>query len=167
MVSASDVRHRLASATDVVGSSSQQVAGSTPGTRVSVADGKVAAAQQVRQFLRVDFVVFDLSAVDRFEVQCMSQHELNLMFFAKIAQPVPIKGRLASDDQAVRLPCERFDRLEKCVSVSRMKIPVQSFFTAVIDDTDVHLIGVQVDSAVEWVLFLIQIHWFSLWLSKY
>ena len=77
------------------------------------------------------------------------------------------KGRLASDDQAVRLPCERFDRFEKCVSVSRMKIPVQSFFTAVIDDTDVHLIGVQVDSAVEWMLFLIQIHWFSLWLSKY
>ena len=67
----------------------------------------------------------------------------------------------------VGLPCERLDRLEKCVSVSRMKIPVQSFFTAVIDDTDVHLIGVQVDSAVEWMLFLIQIHWFSLWLSKY
>ena len=40
---------------------------------------------------------------------------------------------------------------------------VQVFFTVVVDDAGVHLVGVQIDSAVEWVLSLIKSHFGSPW----
>jgi hypothetical protein len=52
--------------------------------------------------------------------------------------------------------------LEEFIGLPRFEIAVQMFFTALVDHAGVHLVSVQIDSAVEWVLRLIQVHWFSL-----
>lgn len=41
--------------------------------------------------------------------------------------------------------------IEQFLGLASFEVAVQQFFTALIDDTGVHFVGVQVDSAVEWV----------------
>ena len=150
----------FSSPADEVGSSAEQVAGGSPGLRVSVGDSEVSTAEEVRQFFGINFIVFDFAAVDRFKVQRVAQDEGNSFSFAQVAQPVPVESRLAADDEAF---IERFDLFQKRVGISRVKVSMQSFLAILIDDTGIHLVCVQVDSAIELVLLLIKFHHVSPW----
>ena len=77
------------------------------------------------------------------------------LFFAGVAEPVPVKGRLASDDHVGAVGLELFEQFFR---LAGLEVAVQQFFAALVDNTSIHFIGVKVDSAVEWVLSLIKIH---------
>ena len=159
MVDDLNMGQRFGSSPDQVGSSSQQVAGGTKFLRVSESGGEVSSTQKVSKFFRVEFVVFDFAAVDGFEVKCVTKDEWDFPFATSVGQPVPVESRLTADDD---VSSERFDVVKEFVRLSGFEVSVELFFASLIDDTGVHLVGVQVDSAVEWVLSLIQIHRFSL-----
>ena len=52
--------------------------------------------------------------------------------------------------------------IEEFLGLAGFEIAVQQLLSGLVYDAGVHFVGVQVDSAVEWVLSLIQIHRFSL-----
>ena len=96
--------------------------------------------------------------MDGFEVQRVAEHEGDVASCAEIAQPIPVEGAFASHDDAG----VGFELLEEAIGLSRFEVSMEEFVSALVDDASVHLIGVQIDSAVEWMLSLIQVHWFSL-----
>ena len=147
-----NVSQRLGSQSHEVCSSSQQVTCGAKLCWISVGCREVSSSQQQSEFFTIEFVVFDFSAVDGFKVQRMSEHEGDLSLLAFVGEPVPVEGAFASDDDVA---AEGFDLFEEFFGLARFEVSVQLFLSVLIDDASVHLIRVEVDSAVEWMLSLI------------
>ena len=77
----------------------------------------------------------------------------------QIGQPVPIERRLAADHQIVLL--ERLQRDEELLGLFRIEVAMQMLLAVVINKADVHGVGVQVDSTVEFVLSVVELHFMS------
>jgi hypothetical protein len=102
--------------------------------------------KQVREFLRVDAIVLVLAAVNGFDVEGVGQDEGDVRLVTLIGQPVPTEHAFAADGQVVAV---RSDQLEEKVEVVVLDVGVDQLFALVIHDADVHLTGVQINSAVE------------------
>ena len=63
-----------------------------------------------------------------------------------ISQPIPAEHAFGADRQVVTV---RSDEAEEEVEVVLDNVGVDEFFALAIDEADVHLVGVEVDSAVE------------------
>lgn len=135
------MRHCLSSPAHVMGSSTQQIAGCSPRFGIRVGNCEVSTSKKISQFFGVDFVVFDFSTVDGFEVQCMAEHKGNAFAFAPITQPVPVESTFTTDDQRV-LFGERFDGLAERFCVASVKVLMQSFVALLVNDAGIHLVGV-------------------------
>ena len=101
MVKVGDVGEGLTSFSDIVSSSSEQIASGSPVTGVGVGYREVSSSEEIRQFFRVNLVVFDFPAVDGFEIQSVSQHKGNLLGLTEITQPIPVEGGFTRHDQIV------------------------------------------------------------------
>src|SRR6516225_7449646 len=102
-------------------------------------------AQQVGELLGVDAVVFVFSPVDGFDVEGVGQDELEAGVLASVGQPIPTEHALATDGQVVFV---RLDELEEELEVVVFDVAVDQLFAFAVHDADVHLTGMQIDSAV-------------------
>lgn len=133
----------------------QEVSRGAHGRRIDVSHGKHAAAQKKCYLLGVDLVGLGLAAVDRFHIQGVAQHEGDLVFGAQIGQPVPGEHALDADDDPP--PAIGRQGVEKVVPPCR-QIAMDEHLASLVEDADVHGLGVQIDPAVEWMLLLIEPH---------
>jgi len=102
--------------------------------------------QKVGELFGVDAIVFVFAAMNSFEVKGMSQDKSEVGSLAGIGQPVPAKHAFGADGEAV---FEGLNEPEEVVEIVVADIGVDQFFALTIHQADVHLVGVQVDSAVE------------------
>ncbi len=100
----------------------------------------------MRELLRVDAVIFVFAPVDGFELERVGQDKVQAGGLAGIGQPVPPKHALTTDGEAVLV---RLDELEEVLEVVVLDVGVDQFLALPIHEADVHLAGVQIDSAVE------------------
>ena len=76
----------------------------------------------------------------------MGQHEGQPGLLAGIGEPVPVEGALGDDGQVVAI---RLDALEEVLEVVAEDVGVDEFVALSIHEADVHLAGMEIDSAVE------------------
>ena len=115
---------------------------------------KVATPDELGDLLGIDLVVLGFPAVDGFHIQCMTQDKGNAFFGAQICQPIPRKDAFNADDEIFTI---RSDELQEPMRLSR-DILMQTNFPIIVQDTDVHHLGVQIDPAVIWVRIGIESH---------
>jgi hypothetical protein len=132
----------------------QQVPGSTHRGGVDVGLGQHAAAQQHGNFLGIDLVIFGLPAVDGFHVQRMPEDKRHPCACTQIGQPVPREDACDTDDHVGSIRC---DSVEKRFWAS-WHVPVHQNLTILVQDTQVHGAGMQIDAAVQWVLLGVESH---------
>ena len=113
-----------------------------------------AAAQQHGNLLGIDLVVFGLAAVDGFHIEGMAEDKGNAFLGTEVGEPVPGEDTFDGDDQIV--PIGR-NGLEKRFWAG-FHVPVQQDLAVLVQDTDVHGAGMQVDAAVKLVLFGVESH---------
>src|SRR5439155_3496888 len=101
--------------------------------------------EQVSQLLGVNTIVLVFAPVNGFDIERVSQDEGQAGGLAGIGQPVPAEHAFATDGQAVPV---RLDQLEEELEVVVSDVGVDQFFALPVHDADVHLTGVQIDSAV-------------------
>ena len=101
--------------------------------------------------------------MDRFEVKCVAQQKWDVFFGTEIGQPVPVEGRFAAHDQV--LVSKRQEGREKDSRLLGVEILVEMFFPVLVDNTNMHAVGVEVNSTVELVLSLIKSHHVLPWAS--
>ena len=101
---------------------------------------------RLSELLRVDAVVFVFAAVDEVQVEGMSQDESQTLGLAGIGQPVPAEHAFGADREAVAIG---LDELEEVVEVVVFDVAVDQFFALAVHDADIHLVSMQIDSAVE------------------
>ena len=103
-------------------------------------------AQEVGELFGVDAVVLVLAAVDGLEIERVGQDEVQAGPLAGIGQPVPAEHAFGADGQVVAIGC---DELEEEVEVIVPDVGVDELLAVPVHEADVHLMGVEVDSAVE------------------
>ena len=130
-----DVEHALAQ---------QRAQGAFSG-RVDEGRRDQVGAEQVSDFLRVDAVVLVFATVDEVEVERVGQDEGEVGLLAGVSEPVPAEHAFGADAQAVSV---RSNELEEVLEVVVLDVAVDQLVALAVHEADVHLPGVQVDSAV-------------------
>ena len=92
----------------------------------------------------------------------MSEDEGKFSVVTGVGEPVPVEGAFAADGDVVT---ERRDIVKEGCAVSGLVVAMLVLIADMVDDAGVHLVGVQIDSAVEWVLSLIKTHLGSPWVG--
>ena len=141
-----DAGQQFGTAPDVEDALTQQRAQRPLVRRIDVGRWDQVGTQQVREFLGIDAVVFVFAAVNGFDVERMSQHEGEARGLASIGQPIPAKHAFAAHGEVMLV---RLDELEEEPEVVVLDVGVDPFLALPIHDADVHLAGMQIDSAVE------------------
>ena len=114
--------------------------------RVDIGGRDQIGAQEVGDFFGVNAVVLVLAAMDGFEVEGVGQDEGEAGVLAGIGQPIPAEHAFAADGQIVLVG---LDELEEELEVIVANVGVDEFLALPVHEADVHLVGVEVDSAVE------------------
>ena len=102
----------------------------------------------------VDVVVLSFAAVNRLHVEGMTEDEVDVLVGAQVGQPVPGEHALAADHQAIPVG---FDQSQEVFRAGR-DVLVEDHLAGRIEDADIHGVGMEVDAAVEAVLFRVEFH---------
>jgi hypothetical protein len=113
-----------------------------------------AATQKRGDFLGVDAIVLRLAAVNGLHVQGVTEHEGNLLLGAQVGQPVPGEHAFTGDDQPLAIGRDGFEKGGRLGH----DFAVQHLVALLAEDAQVKRSGVQVDTAVESLLPLIEVH---------
>jgi hypothetical protein len=134
--------------------SAQQVTGGAHLGRVDIGLREHPAAPQDSNLMGVDLIVFGFATVDGFHIQGMAQHKRDPVIGAEVGEPVPGKHTFGSHDDLLAVGR---NGLEQGFG-GGLHIAVQECCPGLIEDTDVHGAGVQIDPAVKRVLFGVESH---------
>ena len=88
----------------------------------------------------------------------MSQHELNLLLYAQVRQPIPAEHAFDADHQILAV---RFNQPEKRHRI-RSNVLMHQDLALLIHDAHVHPSGMQVLATLELMLILVESHFWLL-----
>ena len=141
-----DAGKQFAAIPDIENPLAQERPQRTLGGGINVAGRDEIGAQQVGEFFGVNAVVLVFTAVNGFNVKRVGEHEVQARRLARIGQPIPAEHAFGADGQVVAI---RRDEFEEELEVVVADVGVDEFFAVPVHDADVHLPGMEVDSAVE------------------
>ena len=141
-----DAGQEFAAVPDVENSLAQQGPQGTFFGRIDIGRWNQIGAQQVVSLFGVNAVVLVFAAVNGFEVKRVGEHEVQASGLAGIGQPIPAEHAFGADGQVVAIGSDEF---EEEVEVVVFDVGVDEFFAVPIHDADVHLAGMEINSAVE------------------
>jgi hypothetical protein len=113
---------------------------------IDVSGGNEIAAEQMGDLFGIDAVVLVLAAVNGLEVERVRQDEGEVGFPAGIGEPIPAEHAFGTDREVVTV---RSDQFEEELEVIIFDVGVDEDLARAIHEADVHLVGVEIDSAVE------------------
>lgn len=131
-----------------------QIAGGSPLFGVDIGQRKRSATQQHGDLVRIDPVVLGFTAMDRAHIERMTEDEFDPLVITEIGQPVPGEHALTADHQAFAV---RLDHTEEGFWFGP-DVLVKDHLAERIDDAEVHSVGVQIDTAVKLMLFVVESH---------
>ncbi len=149
-----DVSQQIGPFSHEVVSPSKEVPGGSHGFRIGIGCRQGSTPKQNGDLFGVNFVVFALAAMDGFHVECMTKHKRDGFPVTQIGEPVPNEHAFDGDDDILPIG---LDGPEKGLRI-RSDVFVQQGVALLIQDTDVHGSGVQIDTAIELVLLGIEFH---------
>ena len=113
---------------------------------INIARGNEVGAEQMGDFLGVKAVVLVLAAMNGLEVERMSQDEMDAGVRTGIGEPIPAEHALGADGQIVAIGRDEFEEIGEVIVFD---VGVDELFAVAVQHADIHLAGVQIDSAVE------------------
>ena len=96
--------------------------------------------------LGVNAVVLVFAAVNGLEVERVGQDELDAGVGTGIGQPIPAEHALGADGQVVAIGRDEFEEISEVIVFN---VGVDELFAVAVQHADIHLAGVQINSAVE------------------
>ena len=113
---------------------------------IDVAGRNEIGTQQMRDLLGVDAVVLVLAAVNRLEVERVGQDEMDAGVRTGIGEPIPAEHALGADGEIVAIGGDEFEEIGEVIVSD---VGVDQDFAGAVHDADVHLAGMEINSAVE------------------
>jgi hypothetical protein len=140
-----DAGEQIGAMPDEVSALAQQRPEGTFGGGIDVSLGNQVGTEEVGDLFGVNAVVLVLAAMNGLEIEGMSQDEGEVGGLAGVGEPVPAEHALGADGQVVAV---RGDELEEEGEVIVANVRVDQDFSLAIHEADVHLVGVEINSAV-------------------
>ena len=84
----------------------------------------------------------------------MTKGERDLVFGAKVCEPIPAKDAFDADDHVIQIRKDQFKELFRI----GFDVLVHFGFTGIVQDADVHISGMKIDTAVVLVLLFVKSH---------
>ena len=103
-------------------------------------------AEQMGDLFGVNAVVLVFAAVNGLEVEGVGQHELDAGLGTGIGQPIPAEHAFSANGQVVAIGRNPFEEERKVVVFD---VGVDELLAVPVHDADIHLAGMEIDSAVE------------------
>ena len=141
-----DAGEELGAFRNVEDTLAEQSAQGPLGGGINVTGGNEVGAQEVGDFFGVNAIVLVFAAVNGLEIKGMGQDEVDVGGLAGIREPIPAEHALGADGQIVAV---RGDEFKKVGEVVVANVGVEEFFAGAVHDADVHLAGMEINSAVE------------------
>ena len=113
---------------------------------INIARRNEIGAQQVANLFGVDPVIFVFAAMDGLEVERMGEHEVDAGGLTGIRQPIPAEHAFTADGQVVTIGSDEF---EEELEVVVADVGVNQLFAVPVHEADIHLAGMEINSAVE------------------
>jgi hypothetical protein len=98
------------------------------------------------EFLGVNAVVLVFAAVNGLEVEGMGQDEMEAGVLAGIGEPIPAEHALGADGQIVAIGGDEFEEIGEVIVAN---VGVDELIAGAVHDADIHLAGMEINSAVE------------------
>jgi len=99
-------------------------------------------------------VVLGFASMDGFHIESMTQHQGDAFFSTDISQPVPAEDALYPGNHILTVRSQRLQQGFWACS----EVLMEDDFPCLIQDTQVHGAGVQVDPAIELVLLGVEFY---------
>ena len=141
-----DAGQEFAAIPDVEQTLPQQGAQWPFGCRIDITRRDQVGAQEVADLFGVNAVVLVFAAVNGLEVKRVSQDEVDARGGTSIGEPIPAEHALGTNGQIVAIGGDKFEEIGEVVVAN---VGVDQFFAGAVQDADIHLAGVQINSAVE------------------
>jgi len=113
---------------------------------IDIARRNEVGAQQMGDLLGINAVVLVLAAVNGFEVERVGEHEVDASLGTGVGQPIPAEHAFGADRQIVAIGRDEFEEIGEVIVFD---VGVDELFAVAVQDADVHLACVQINSAVE------------------
>jgi hypothetical protein len=126
----------------------KQVAGGPHGSGIARGLWQHTAAQQRRHLLRIDRVVFGLTAMDGLHIKGMPEDKRDTFRGTEVGEPIPSEQTLGRHDNPLSI---RGNGLQKGLW-SGVHMAMHQDLAALVEDADRHGPGMQVDPTITWVL---------------
>ena len=94
--------------------------------------------------------------MDGFEVERVAKQEVEVAFMTQVGEPVPVEGGFAANDQVLFF--EGLQGGKESRHFFGVKVLVKVLFPGVVNHADVHAVGMEVNSAVKFVLLVVEFH---------
>jgi hypothetical protein len=98
--------------------------------------------------------MFGLAAMNGFHVEGMTENERDVFLGAQVGEPVPGEHAFDRDDEMRPIGGNSFAK----GLWGRFHVTMKQCLTGLIEDADGHGTGMQVDTAVKWVLRVVKSH---------
>src|SRR5215510_8125841 len=125
----------------------KQVASGTHLGGIDIGLWEHTTAQQCRNLLRIDLVVFGLPAMDGLHIEGMPKDERDTFVGTEVGEPVPGEHTLDRHDKPLSI---RVNGVQKGLR-SGFHIAMYQDLAVLVEDAEVHRTGMEVDTAVKWV----------------
>jgi hypothetical protein len=99
-------------------------------------------------------IVFGFTPVNGLHVESVAQDKGNVFLDTEIGDPIPCEHAFCGHDDIRPV---RLDDLQKGLPIGA-DVSMKSDFSGRIEDADIHFFGMQVDSAIKFVLFSVKSH---------
>ena len=149
-----DVREEVGPLSHEIIAAAEQITSSAHFGRIDVSLGDHAGTQEGGDFTGVDAIVFDLGAVDGPHVESVTEDERDIFFGTEISEPIPGEHTFDGDDDVFAV---RFDHREEGIGLS-MDVFMEQDVPVLVEDAEIHGPGVEVDTAVEFMLLSVESH---------
>ena len=137
---------QFAAVPDVEQALAQERPQGTFGGGINIGRRNEVGAQQVGDFFGVNAVVLVFAAVNGLEIEGVGQDEVEAGVLAGIGEPIPAEHAFGADGQVVAIGRDEFEEIGEVVVFD---VGVDELFAVAVHDADIHLAGVEINSAVE------------------
>jgi hypothetical protein len=132
----------------------KQVAGGPHGSGIDIGLWEHTAAPQRRNLLRIDRVVFGLTAMDGLHIKGMPEDKRDTFRGTEVGEPIPSEHPLGRHDNPLSI---RSNGLQKGLW-SGFHMAMHQDLAALVEDADIQGPGMPVDPTIKWVLLGVESH---------
>lgn len=122
--------------------------------RVDIRLGEHAASQEDGDFMGINLIVLGLGPINRLHVERVTEEERDPLLGTEVSEPIPRENAFDADDEVLPIWSNGLQEWFR----AGLHVPVQNDIPILVENPEIHGTSMQIDAAVKSVLFGVESH---------